>query len=70
MINLALYQTDIIDVLVEFEGKADLFHRYFALKEHLEALFGRRVDVIQAGAVKNPYVRETIQRDRVLMYGS
>jgi predicted nucleotidyltransferase len=59
-----------IDVLVEFEGTSDLFHRYFVFKERLESLFGRKVDVIQAGAVKNPYVRETIERDRMLIYGS
>lgn len=59
-----------IDVLVEFEGSSDLFHRYFACKERLESLFGRKVDVIQASAVKNPYIRETIERDRVLIYGS
>ncbi len=59
-----------IDVLVQFEGSSDLFHRYFELKARLESLFGRKVDVIQAGAVKNPYVRETIERDRMLIYGS
>ena len=59
-----------IDVLVEFEGDADLFHRYFDLKARLESLFARKVDVIQAGAVKNPYVQETIDRDRMLIYGS
>ncbi len=59
-----------IDLLVEFEGSADLFHRYFELKARLEALFGRKVDVIQARAVKNPYVRETIERDRILVYGA
>ena len=35
-----------------------------------EELFGRKVDVVQAGAVKNPYVRQTIERDRVLVYGA
>jgi predicted nucleotidyltransferase len=59
-----------IDVLVEFEGNSNLFHRYFALKARLESLFKRKVDVIQAGAVKNPYVQETIERDRVLIYGA
>ena len=59
-----------IDVLIEFEGNTDLFHRYFELKERLESLFGRKVDVIQKNAVKNPYVRETIARDRIPVYGS
>ena len=59
-----------IDVLVEFEGVDRLFHRYFELKEQLEKEFGREVDVIQDGAVKNPYVRESLDRNRVPIYGS
>lgn len=59
-----------IDVLIEFEGTHDLFQRYFECKRRLEALFGRKVDVVQAKAVKNPYVRQTIERDRVLVYGT
>lgn len=59
-----------IDVLIKFEGTHDLFHRYFECKRRLEELFGRKVDVVQAGAVKNPYVRQTIERDRVLVYGA
>lgn len=57
-----------IDMLVEFGGDTDLFHRYFDLKARLESLFERKVDVIQAGAIKNPYVQETIDRDRMLIY--
>ena len=59
-----------IDVLVEFEGTHDLFHRYFECKRRLEDLFKRNVDVVQAGAVKNPYVRQSIERNRVLVYGA
>ena len=59
-----------IDVLVEFDGAHDLFHRYFECKRRLEALFKRKVDVVQAGAVKNPYVRQSIERDRILVYGA
>jgi len=59
-----------IDVLVEFEGIDRLFHRYFELKERLEKELGRQVDVIQDSAVKNPYVRKSLDRDRVPIYGS
>ncbi len=59
-----------IDVLVEFEDVDRLFHRYFELKERLEQELGRPVDVIQDGAVKNPYVRKSLDRDRVPIYGS
>ena len=59
-----------IDVLVEFEGIDHLFDRYFELKERLENQLGRQVDLIQNSAVKNPYVRKSIDRDRVPIYGT
>ena len=59
-----------IDVLVEFDGLDRLFDRYFELKIRLEEQFGRQVDVIQDSAVKNPYVRRSLNRDRVRIYGS
>ena len=59
-----------VDVLVEFDGSEKLFDRYFALKQRLEQELGRRVDIIQDSAVKNPYVRESLNRDRVRIYGS
>ena len=59
-----------IDVLVEFEGIDHLFDRYFEFKERLENQLGRQVDLIQNSAVKNPYVRKRIDRDRVPIYGT
>jgi predicted nucleotidyltransferase len=59
-----------IDVLVEFEGVDRLFDRYFELKIRLEQQLGRQVDVIQDSAVRNPYVRKSLDRDRVRIYGS
>jgi uncharacterized protein len=59
-----------IDVLVEFEGIDGLFDRYFELKERLEQELGRQVDVIQDSAVKNPYLRKILDRDRVPIYES
>jgi predicted nucleotidyltransferase len=59
-----------IDVLVEFDGLDRLFDRYFELKIRLEEQLGRQVDVIQDSAVKNPYVRRSLNRDRVRIYGS
>ncbi|MEW6266023.1 MAG: nucleotidyltransferase domain-containing protein [Thermodesulfobacteriota bacterium] len=59
-----------IDVLIEFDGLDRLFDRYFELKTRLEKQLGRRVDVIQESAVKNPYVRMGLNRRRVQIYGS
>ncbi|BDZ65561.1 nucleotidyltransferase family protein [Agromyces mangrovi Wang et al. 2018] len=45
-----------VDLLVEFQqGVADPFDAYFGLKEDLEELFGRRVDLVMADAIRNPY---------------
>ena len=57
-----------IDVLVDFKGNERLFERYFDLKEQLEQCFGRRVDVIQRMALKNPYVKHSIDCDRIALY--
>jgi predicted nucleotidyltransferase len=59
-----------IDLLVEFDGIDKLFDRYFELKIKLEEQLGRQVDVIQESAVKNPYVKKSLNRDKVRIYGS
>ena len=59
-----------VDVLVQFDGLDRLFDRYFELKKRLESQLGREVDVIEDNAVKNPYVRKSLNRDRVRIYGS
>lgn len=58
-----------IDVIVTFSGNTSLFDRYFTLKERLEEIFGRRVDVIEERAISNPYFRKAIEKDRIRIYG-
>jgi len=58
-----------VDVLVRFERCAPgLFTRYFDLKEGLEELFGRPVDVIVEDAMKNPYFKTAINHSRKEVY--
>src|SRR5882672_9119121 len=59
-----------MDVLVTFEGDENFFDRYFTLKERLEEIFQRKVDVIEERAIKNPFFRKTVNRDRVKVYGA
>jgi predicted nucleotidyltransferase len=48
--------TSDVDFLVDFlPGRGDYFHDYFDLKTELERIFGRDVDLVDAGAVRNPY---------------
>lgn len=61
-----------LDFLVEFADTSTLgaFDRYFGLKEALEQLFQRPVDLVELKAVKNPYFRQAIEQDKVLVYGT
>jgi predicted nucleotidyltransferase len=59
-----------VDVLVRFERDGGLFNRYFDLKEGLEEILGRPVDVIIEDAVRNPYFRAGIERSRKNVYAA
>ena len=52
-----------IDLLVEFDGPAT-FDGYFGLKDYLEALFGRTVDLVTEQGLK-PRARRSVERDLV-----
>ena len=61
-----------LDFLVEFlplesGQRAD---SYFGLLEELEALFKRPVDLVVIGAIKNPYFRQAVNKDRALLYAA
>ncbi len=57
-----------IDLLVEFVGREQLFDRYFDLKQALEQLFQRPVDLLMERAIRNPYFRREVERRRVVLY--
>src|SRR5436190_18520512 len=59
-----------LDFLVTFDGDSKLFHRYFDLKERLQAIFGRPVDLIEERALRNPYLRRALEKDRIKIYGT
>jgi uncharacterized protein len=58
-----------LDFLVEFSGNPSLTD-YLGLRDDLKLLFGREVDLVMPGAVRNPYMRATIERDRQLLYAA
>lgn len=60
-----------IDFLVEFRelNLYDYADNYFDFKSELEALLKRPVDLIEAKAVKNPYLKESIDSSKQLVYG-
>lgn len=61
-----------IDFLVEYEPDNPLggLEAYFGLKEELEALLGRRVDLVESGAVSNPYLRAETARSRTPIFAA
>jgi predicted nucleotidyltransferase len=65
-------ETSDLDFLVSFlpRNPSRLFDRYFGLKEELEELFGRDVDLLMEGAMKDPNLIESIEKSHVLLYDS
>ncbi len=59
-----------IDVLVTFQGDENLVYRFFGLKDRLEQLFGRKVDVIEERAIRNPYFKRAVNHDRIPIYAA
>ncbi|GIV18104.1 MAG: hypothetical protein KatS3mg022_3539 [Armatimonadota bacterium] len=59
-----------VDFLVEFEGNENLFVRYFDLKEALEHLIGRPVDLVTKRALNNSLFRQQVESQRMVIYES
>jgi predicted nucleotidyltransferase len=61
-----------LDFLVEFESmtRGDLVDHYFGLREDLEELFGRPIDLVMTRAIDNPYFLRSIEGSRTLLYAA
>ena len=61
-----------VDFLVEFlDGdRRPGLDDYFGLKNGLEQLLGRSVDLVMPEAVTNPYLRADIERNRTTVYAA
>lgn len=59
-----------IDMLVQFYqiDLNDYFDNYMELKENLEELFKRPVDLVENQAIKNPIFRRIVDREKQLIY--
>lgn len=59
-----------VDLLVELDPPEgmDRFDAYFGLKEELEALLGRQVDLILPAALENPYFAASVAETRQDLY--
>ncbi len=62
-----------VDLCVDFDkSKIDIFDyadNFFDFQYALEDVFGRKVDITEEAAVRNPYFRQELNETRRLIYG-
>jgi len=60
-----------IDFLVRFShvDPLEYFDNYMDLKENLEQLLLRKVDLVEIQTIKNPILKRSIERTKILLYG-
>ena len=64
-------QNSDIDFIVDFQD-VDLYDyadNYFDFKNSLEQLLQRKVDLLEDKAIKNPFLRQTIDSSKQIIYG-
>jgi hypothetical protein len=61
-----------LDFVVEYLSQDEplTLAGYFDLKEALESLFGRPVDLVEPAAVTNPYFRQELEETQVQVYAA
>jgi uncharacterized protein len=59
-----------IDLIVDIDSNDpfDYADSYFNLKFALQDLFNRPIDLLENKAIKNPYIRQNIDRSKSLIY--
>ena len=62
--------TSDIDFVVQFHqhAKDNMYENFFGLREGLEALFDRPIDLLTAEQIKNPYLAASIEENRQPIY--
>ncbi|MBY5949516.1 nucleotidyltransferase domain-containing protein [Algoriphagus marincola] len=72
VLSSAFNEESDVDFLVEFHiQNIDRYvTNFFTLKEGLETLFNREVDLIEYRSVSNPYFKEEIDETKSLLYES
>ena len=59
-----------LDFLVEFEPltPAEHYESYFGVLESLKDLFERKIDLVEAGAMRNPYFIAEVNASRKVVF--
>lgn len=60
-----------IDFVVDFDENDPFIYTdlYFQLKEKLEKLLKRQIDLIEERGIKNSYFRKELDKTKILIYG-
>lgn len=60
-----------IDLVVDIDDQDPISYSdyYFNIKFELEKILDRRIDLLESKAIRNPYLKEQIERNKVLVYG-
>jgi hypothetical protein len=60
------------DFLVDFEARSNLppLEQFFGLADALEALLGRPVDLVERGAIRNPFILASINQAHEIVYAA
>ncbi len=61
-----------LDFLVDLGERppAEYSAAYFALRERLEALFAKPVDLVTLPGLANPYFRQRVEQEKTLLYAA
>lgn len=63
-------QSDIdFSVIFHYDQIQDLFITFFDFIEELQLVLGRKVDLVDETAIKNPYFRSELNSTKRLIYG-
>jgi len=70
VISTKFHEQSDIDLLVDFDrtGYHGAFLQFMGLKEELEALFDRPVDLLVNRPFRNPYFKETVEATKQVVY--
>jgi predicted nucleotidyltransferase len=61
-----------LDFVVTFDDlpSVDDANAFFELKQGLETLFERPVDLLTSNSMRNPYLRQRVEAEQVTLYGA
>ena len=71
-VNTALFNHNSdVDLLVDFEinDPVEYSEKYFNLKFNLEKLLNRSIDLLENKSIRNPFLRQSIDKSKALVYG-